>query len=139
MIKIAHSAHDMICGMTPVLQPGEFVFVTTTDPVLGDTLAVHATATFREAEGLSLLIPRARAEAANLIADVPMRCITLNVFSSLEGVGLTAAVSAALGAHDIPCNMVAAYHHDHVFVPAHQSALAMQVLLALQNQAATGD
>ena len=64
-----------------------------------------------------------------------MRCITLNVFSSLEGVGLTAAVSAALGDNGIACNMVAAFHHDHVFVPSKMGDQALEVLLSLQSQA----
>jgi hypothetical protein len=71
-----------------------------------------------------------------LNVDHPMRCITLNVFSSLEGVGLTAAVSTALGDNGIPCNMVAAFHHDHVFLPSEMCGQAMEILLSLQNQAA---
>ena len=61
-----------------------------------------------------------------------MRCITLNVYSSLEGVGLTAAVATALAENGIACNMVAAFHHDHAFVPDALSQKAMQVLKELQ-------
>jgi hypothetical protein len=61
-----------------------------------------------------------------------MRRITLTVFSSLEGIGLTAAVSDALTRDGIPCNMVAAYHHDHVFVPSDKAERAMAVLIDLQ-------
>ena len=43
--------------------------------------------------------------------------ITLSVHSSLEAVGLTARVSAALAARGISANIVAAVHHDHIFVP----------------------
>jgi hypothetical protein len=50
------------------------------------------------------------------------------VHSALDGTGLTAAVSAALAAAGIPCNMVAAFHHDHVFVPAAMAARALAVL-----------
>jgi hypothetical protein len=63
---------------------------------------------------------------------MPMRRIVLEVFSSLEGVGLTAAVASALSTHAIPCNMVAAFHHDHVFVPSDKAELAMEVLKGLQ-------
>ena len=82
---------------------------------------------------MSMLVPIAQAKGSNLSTEHPMRCISLNVFSSLEGVGLTAAVASALAAHNIPCNMVAAYHHDHVFVPASMCNQAMQVLKSLQN------
>ena len=43
--------------------------------------------------------------------------ITLGVHSSLAAVGLTARVAESLTAHGISANMVAAFHHDHVFVP----------------------
>ena len=83
-----------------------------------------------------MLIPVELAQKSMLNVESPMRCITLNVFSSLEGVGLTAAVSSALGDNGIPCNMVAAFHHDHVFVPSEMCDQAMEVLILLQNQAA---
>ena len=83
-----------------------------------------------------MIIPIELAEKSNLNADHPMRCITLNVYSSLEGVGLTAAVSTALGDNSIPCNMVAGFHHDHVFVPSEMCDRAMEVLTSLQKQAA---
>jgi len=136
MSQIAHSAHDMISNMTPALQPGQFVFISTQDPALIAQLGSHAISTFREDEGLSMLVPVHSAESAGLAVALPMRCITLNVYSSLEGVGLTAAVATALGAHDIPCNMIAACHHDHVFVPANTCDRALEVLRSLQYQAA---
>jgi uncharacterized protein len=57
-----------------------------------------------------------------------MRQITLTVHSALDGVGLTAAVASALAAEGIACNMVAARHHDHVFVPEAQAQRALAVL-----------
>ncbi|AXI45994.1 hypothetical protein C1J03_08165 [Sulfitobacter sp. SK012] len=135
MPEIAQTAYEMISGMTPVLQPGLFVFITTKNPALVTSLSSEAISTFKEEEGLSMLIPVELAKKSKLNVDAPMRFITLNVFSSLEGVGLTAAVSAALGENGIACNMVAAFHHDHVFVPSKLCDQAMEVLLALQSQA----
>jgi len=134
MPEVARTAYEMISGMTPVLQPGVFVFVTTDDAALVASLFPKAISAFREEEGMSMLIPVELAEKSMLNVDHPMRCITLNVFSSLEGVGLTAAVSTALGDSGIPCNMVAAFHHDHIFVPSEMSGQAMEILLSLQNQ-----
>lgn len=134
MTDKAHTAYDMISGMTPVLQSGDYVFVTTTDTELGARLTDQALCTYREHEGLSLLLSVADARTSGFEIDAPMRCITLNVYSSLEGVGLTAAVASALSQNDIPCNMIAAYHHDHAFVPAAQAERAMDVLVALQNR-----
>ena len=135
MPDIAHTASDMIAGMTPVLRPEIFVFATTNDLDLVASLSSQAISTFKEDEGISMLIPVEAAKKSKFSVESPMRCITLNVFSSLEGVGLTAAVSAALGDNGIACNMVAAFHHDHVFVPSRMSDQAMAVLLSLQTQA----
>jgi len=131
MPQIAHTASEMISGMSPELRKGSFVFASVDDD-LAASLMPQALSVFREAEGLSLLLPVNAAKAAGLAIDQPMRCITLNVYSSLEGVGLTAAVATALASHGIACNMIAACHHDHAFVPEAQSGSAMQVLLSLQ-------
>lgn len=135
MPDIAHTAFDMISGMTPELHPDTFVFVSTDDADLGKQLSADAIATFKETEGLSLLVPLASAELQGQSTDHPMRCITLTVYSSLAGVGLTAAVSTALAENAIPCNMVAGFHHDHVFVPVRLCDKAMSVLTDLQNNA----
>ncbi|MBM1631427.1 ACT domain-containing protein [Sulfitobacter mediterraneus] len=132
MPKIAHTAADMISGMSPELRPGIFVFATVDDQLAAGLIG-QAISVFREDEGLSLLLPVSVAKAAGLPVDHPMRCITLNVYSSLEGVGLTAAVATALAANGIACNMVAAFHHDHAFVPEALGETAMQVLKALQS------
>ncbi|WP_341212466.1 ACT domain-containing protein [uncultured Limimaricola sp.] len=126
----------MISGMTPVLRPGLFGFVTTQDPDLVGALLAEAFSVVREDEGVSLLLPVEAARRAGLAVDLPMRCITLHVFSSLEGVGLTAAVASALASEGIACNMVAAYHHDHVFLPAKRCDRAMEILISLQNDTA---
>ena len=51
--------------------------------------------------------------------------------SSLEAVGLTAAVAAALTEAGISANVVAAFHHDHVFVPAGRVDEALDCLRRL--------
>ena len=56
--------------------------------------------------------------------------ITLDVNSALDGVGLTAAVAQALAARGIAANVVAGFHHDHVFVPAAQGEAALAALEA---------
>jgi hypothetical protein len=54
--------------------------------------------------------------------------ITLNVHSSLEAIGLTAAVAGRLALHGISANVVAAYYHDHIFVPTADAERAVVVL-----------
>ena len=121
----------MIAGMRTELVPGLWQFCTLTDPARVARAAAHALATFREAEGLSLILPQEAAEFLGLPLTAPMRQIILQVFSSLEGVGLTAAVASVLADRGIACNMVAAYHHDHAFVPAPDAERAVAVLQLL--------
>ncbi|KAA9008355.1 ACT domain-containing protein [Histidinibacterium aquaticum] len=116
----------MLAGMTPRLDPRGWTFVVSEDPALVE----QALGTFREDEGLSLILP----EEANA-GGLPMSRITLGVTSSLMGVGLTAAVSTALAEAGIACNVVAAYHHDHLFVPEDRAAEAMAILQDLSRAA----
>ena len=121
----------LLAGLSPRLAPGEFVFCTLAGAAYGDAAGLAPLAAFAEVEGLTLVAPLERAAAAGHACDQPMRCITLGVHSSLEAVGLTAAVAAALAARDISANVIAAYHHDHVFVPAARAQEALELLQAL--------
>jgi len=53
------------------------------------------------------------------------------VHSALEGVGLTAAVTSALADMGIACNVVAGFHHDHLFVPWQRREEALDALRRL--------
>lgn len=123
--------HAMIAGMDPVLDARVWCFVGGEDQDIVFQLMGHALATFREAEGLSLIVPHDVALANDLEAD-PYARITLQVHSALEGVGLTAAVGTALAEAGIACNMVAALRHDHAFVPADRADEALAILTQLQ-------
>lgn len=57
--------------------------------------------------------------------------ITLAVHSSLEAVGLTAAVASALATRGISANIIAALHHDHLFVPWERREEALDALQSL--------
>lgn len=129
----------MISGMDPALMPGHFHFCTLSDPALIAAAMTDALATFHEAEGLSLILPEVAARTLGLPLVGPMRQITLQVLSALDGVGLTAAVASVLADHGIACNMVAAFHHDHAFVPAADAERAVGLLRGLAVQTAAGD
>ncbi|WP_128891866.1 ACT domain-containing protein [Erythrobacter sp. HKB08] len=116
----------MIAGMSPALDPERWCFVTVT-PEQAPRLLGSAIGTFREAEGVSAIVPAEMTDGA----DPVFRRITLQVLSDLEGHGLTAAVASALSEAGIACNMVAAYHHDHAFVPEARADEALAILQAL--------
>jgi uncharacterized protein len=121
---------ELLRNLEPVLQPGVYVFASV---ALGsDVTALEPLATFREAEGLSVIVEEGRARAAGLRALFRAAWITLEVPSDLHAVGLTAAVSAALSRTGISCNGVAAAAHDHLFVPLEDALRAMEALRGLQ-------
>lgn len=84
---------------------------------------------FREDEGVTTVVEVDESTDEALWAQ-----ITLRIHSSLEAVGMMAAIAAALAARDIPCNAVSAYYHDHLFVPWPRRDDAIAALQAL-----TGD
>lgn len=135
MNGIIRNPNRMLASMNPRLGDDEFVFCTTTDAALAQEAGRSAIGWFHEDEGVSLILPRDKAEALGFAAELPMRRIVLMVHSALDGVGLTAAVASALAAEAIPCNVVAAFHHDHVFVPSDMAERAMTVLITLQADA----
>ncbi|MEM9145243.1 MAG: ACT domain-containing protein [Pseudomonadota bacterium] len=115
----------LLGGMEPVLNPGEWAYSLLPE---GAPVPKDAIGWFREREGLTVIGP------ADGVAEPLFRCawITLRVQSALEAVGLTAAVSAALTEAGISCNVVAAAHHDHLFVPFERAEDALACLQALQ-------
>ena len=119
----------LLTSMSPALDDTDWVFA-----VVGEEDAVrltpHAIASFREAEGLTLVLPQAAADDLKRVS-ASMKRIILEVHSSLEAVGLTAAVASALAEEGISANVVAAYYHDHIFVPKASADRALAVLQAL--------
>jgi hypothetical protein len=120
----------ILATMDPRLSEIEYAFGTVTDGGtafgISDILAI-----FVEEEGLSVVAP-ARAVADAGIAHSPgWARISLTIHSSLSAVGLTAAVATALAAEGISANVIAAYFHDHLFVPWAQRHRAMEILSGL--------
>ena len=85
-------------------------------------------ATFAEAEGASVIALASIMEGIGLDHEGGWAKITIGANSALSAVGLTAKISGALAEAGISANIVAAYHHDHVFVPWARRDEAMTVL-----------
>ena len=120
---------ELLATMEPTLRDGAYVFATVSGTVV--PAGIDPIGTFREAEGLTLILPAAEAARAGLDASPPMRLITLSVHSSLEAVGLTAAFATELARHGISANVVAGYYHDHIFIGAADAELAVAALRML--------
>ena len=117
----------LLAGLDPRPDPVDWVFVAVPAVPVGTAPLMS----FREAEALTCILTAEEARRAGLAGAPAFRRITLGVQSSLEAVGLTAAVAVALTEAGISANVVAAFHHDHVFVPADRAADAMACLAAL--------
>ena len=118
----------LLASLAPRLVPGEFVFCTFEAAKYGDHADLQPVAAISEPEGLTLIVPKPVAQARSLTSSAVHRMITLGVHSSLEAVGLTAAVATQLTAHGISANVVAAFHHDHIFVPCEHAERAIAAL-----------
>lgn len=125
---------ELLVSMQPELNEGVYVFSSV--PADRDLSWLAPVATFREREGLTLIIDEATALREELPVLFRAAWITLTVHSDLQAVGLTAAVAEALTKASISCNVVAAAFHDHIFVPVERAADALAQLAGLQAQAA---
>ncbi|MEM8756100.1 MAG: ACT domain-containing protein, partial [Pseudomonadota bacterium] len=122
----------LLASMAPELGDETWVFAT----VPPGASAPDALMRYEEAEGTTLILTRAAAEAAGLAHVFPCRRITLNVHSALDAVGFLAAIVPALAAAGMGVNPVAGFHHDHLFVPEERAADAMAILRGLSAEAA---
>lgn len=129
MAEAVSDRDAMLAQMAPVLDSVRYCFMLIAPEIAPQALGA-AIGTFREDEGVTAIVPES--VARELGEEGPaMARITLTVHSSLEGVGLTAAVAGALAEAGIACNMVAAFHHDHLFVPADCGEEALAILRGL--------
>jgi hypothetical protein len=113
--------------MRPELAPGRYVFATL-GPGREVPQAMAPLLTFREREGVTLVLDEEEARRAGLSGTFPCRMITLSVHSSLEAVGFLAAVTTRLAAAGMSVNPVSGYFHDHLFVPAGRAEEAIRIL-----------
>ncbi|MFF7361378.1 ACT domain-containing protein [Streptomyces sp. NPDC008125] len=115
--------------LRPELNEGRYVFTSVRRDAV--PVGVSPVVTVMEPEGLTLVLSEYEARRAGLSHVFVAGWITLRVHSALDAVGLTAAVSLALTDAGISCNVVAGYHHDHLFVPYERAAEAVTVLETL--------
>ncbi len=117
----------MLAALTVERRPGVFTFVAVRVPTPGLLAAAHAMV--EEGELTTLVVPIEAAERAGLPVTVEMAWLTLAVQSSLEAVGLTAVVARRLTDVEVPCNVLAGYHHDHLLVPVERVDEAVAALV----------
>jgi hypothetical protein len=125
---------ELIAHLDPALR-GEYVFARVETPPPG----INVFATIVEDEGTTIVLERAIADELGLPYAFVATMITLQVYSDLSAVGLTASFATELAGAGISCNVIAGIHHDHLFVPAQRGVDAMRLLqqmaLTAQRQA----
>ena len=117
----------LLSTLSPVLEEGAYVFCTQHSPP--HALKAQARMVLEEHEGTTLILERSLAHG--LLHEGIFACIRLDVHSSLQAVGLTAAVSTALAHQGISANVVAGYYHDYIFVPYEKKEAALGCLKQL--------
>lgn len=120
---------SLLQSMQPILNPDIFVFATV-DPLM-DTRHLAPVMTFEETEGKTLILLQETAIKNGIDHEFPSRMITLTIHSALDAVGFIAAIAAKLTELGMGVNPVAAFHHDHLFVPEDRAEDAMKALKVL--------
>ena len=87
---------------------------------------IQPLAEFNETAGSSYVIPQEM--AIDMLTTFPCRCIELSTLTALDAVGITAKIAGVLATADIPCNVIAAYHHDYFLVPLALGEKAFELL-----------
>jgi uncharacterized protein len=117
----------LIQTMQPVLLEAAYVFCSMGQETY-HRLTLQPMGTFREQEGMTVIVSEEQARQAGLPCDQLWACISLRVHSSLSAVGFLAAITTRLAQAGISVNAVSAYYHDHLFVPWDKRETAMDVL-----------
>ena len=123
---------DILVKMNPVLNGDEYVFCTLPHLSAEALLRLNPISTFQEEEGVSLIVTREVADRDGISYDSVFKRITISLHTSLDAVGLTALLSTALAEKGISANVVAAFYHDHIFVPSDKAEVALDALKALK-------
>lgn len=116
---------QLLSHMEPVLHPSPYGYAVT------DTAVPGSFAIVAEDEGLTVIAPQEALVLAGVDPGPPWARISLTIHSDLAAVGLTAAFARALADRGISANVVAGFHHDHIFVPwtrRHDAMAALQEL-----------
>ena len=118
---------EILASLTVSRRDGVFAVCTLDEVPDADVEAVVV-----EDEGLTVVLPLEEAQRLRLSWGFEAAWLTIDVRTALDGVGLTAAFSTALAAADLPCNVLAGFHHDHVLVPVDRVGEALEVLADLR-------
>ena len=110
-------------SIDPYLVDESFIFMTTDQSLSSISNTLNPIASFKENEGLSIVITQATADKNAITYDSVFSCISLGVHSSLESYGLISTISRELTQNNISTNVFSGYYHDHIFVQSGKACL----------------
>ena len=120
---------SMLRSFTVIRRPGRFTITTSGDPV---SLGVGVVAVLEESEGITVVSTVEEAKRRGWPVTFEAAWLIVEVHSSLEAVGLTAAFARALADAGIACNVLAGFYHDHILVPIDRADDAERCLAGLR-------
>ena len=112
--------------LSPILKEGIYVFTTVSDPM--SVPRGIALMEFTEDEGTTLITRKEDADQLGLSYNYEAAWITVSLVTALDTIGITAAFASLLSDAQISCNVVAAFYHDHIFVPYYRRIEAVEIL-----------
>ncbi len=123
----------MLRSLTVSARPDVYTYVVLDEPV---ALGAGIDALITEHEGITAVVTVDAAQHHGWPVGYRAAWLQLDVHSSLEAVGLTAAFATALTARGISCNVLAGYHHDHLLVAEDDRTAAIECLTDLRSETA---
>ncbi len=78
-----------------------------------------------------MILERQKADNFGLLYNYVASWITLQIHSSLNAVGMCAIITTELAGHNISCNIIAGFYHDHIFVDVKDGPKAIKILKEL--------
>ena len=133
MSQAKHNLEDILRNLDPKLVDGCFIFMSSNEDYNELFCKFNPIATFKEKEGMTLVISEEDAEKFSVSYDSKFRCLSLGVHSSLESYGLISTISEALTKERISCNVFAGFFHDHIFVQEDKANRALEVIKFLSH------
>ena len=130
MVDGENNLRKLVKSLNPKLNDGEYVFTTVNDIESLDIKEVICT--FREEEGITLVLKKSKADQLGLKYYFIASWLTLKIHSSLNAVGLTSIFQLNLPKIN-QLNIIAGYYHDHIFVPIKDSLRALNILRNLSD------
>ncbi|CAD7931296.1 unnamed protein product [Amoebophrya sp. A25] len=127
-----HALWTLVQSLKPVLNPGTYVFGSLSPAEVSKIPREDTACEFKEKEGVAIVMEKEKAKKHGIkVSPFEASWIQLDTYSAVEACGLTSVFSRALTQGGVSCNIIAGFHHDHLFVAKEDTVKAMNILHGL--------